>query len=56
MKLPSVPETIPIDVKKYHSNFQKLRQLEIDNPHLVIIPSHDPDVYKKYIGRVKKDA
>ncbi|WP_010271928.1 MBL fold metallo-hydrolase [Paenibacillus senegalensis] len=34
---------------QYKANFPLLNQLEQDNPRLVILPSHDPDVYDYYV-------
>ncbi|GAA0361299.1 MBL fold metallo-hydrolase [Bacillus horti] len=39
--------------KQYESNFPMLKQLEMMNPNLIIIPSHDPDMYKQYINDTK---
>ncbi len=36
---------------QYESNFPILQQTEIDNPNLVIIPSHDPMMYQQFIGK-----
>ncbi|WP_249413089.1 MBL fold metallo-hydrolase [Paenibacillus antibioticophila] len=37
--------------KQYESNFPMLKQLEMDNPDLMIIPSHDPNLYSQFISK-----
>ncbi|HLR75848.1 MAG TPA: MBL fold metallo-hydrolase [Virgibacillus sp.] len=37
--------------KQYESNFLMLKQLEMANPSLTIIPSHDPNMYSKFINK-----
>ena len=36
--------------KQYERNFPMLKQLEVMNPNLTIIPSHDPSIYKQYVS------
>lgn len=42
------------NLKQYESNFPMLRKLETMNPHLIIIPSHDPNMYKRYVSDKKE--
>lgn len=37
--------------RQYESNFPMLKQLEMENPTLMIIPSHDPNMYSKFISK-----
>ncbi len=39
--------------KQYESNFPMLKQLEMMNPYLAIIPSHDPNMYRQYVSNTK---
>lgn len=39
--------------KQYESHFPMLKQLETMNPELIIIPSHDPNMYKQYVSDKK---
>ncbi|MFD0713769.1 MBL fold metallo-hydrolase [Paenibacillus sp. GCM10027626] len=39
------------DSKQYESHFPFLRALEQANSELLLLPSHDPDVYAKYVNR-----
>jgi glyoxylase-like metal-dependent hydrolase (beta-lactamase superfamily II) len=39
--------------RQYESNFPMLKQLEIMNPSLIIIPSHDPNMYTQYVSTLK---
>ena len=36
--------------KQYEGNYPMLKQLEISNPNLTIIPSHDPNMHKQYVS------
>lgn len=37
------------NLKQYESNFPMLQQLELANPHLMMIPTHDPQMYSLFI-------
>lgn len=39
--------------KQYESNFPMLKQLEMMNPYVAIIPSHDPNMYRQYVSNTK---
>jgi len=41
------------DQKQYESHFPMLKQLETMNPEIIIIPSHDPNMYKQYVSDKK---
>ncbi|NLY78457.1 MAG: MBL fold metallo-hydrolase [Lysinibacillus sp.] len=42
------------NLKQYKSNFPMLKQLEIANPNLMMIPTHDSQMYTLFIQKAKK--
>lgn len=37
--------------RQYESNFPILKKMETENPNLMIIPSHDPNMYSQFISK-----